>query len=91
MFCSYEAVFSKNLRHINTLLPTLSKTLYISVVKFPCLYFGAHQETFVLIRCHLQNGVHLMHSLQDQKGGTRTVPDLGWAVSRTASRMRKLV
>jgi hypothetical protein len=64
IFCNYETIVPKRLRHFNTLSPTLSKALCTSVEKFPCPDFGAHSESFVSIRCHLENGVHAVHSLQ---------------------------
>jgi hypothetical protein len=33
--CNCEAIFPQSLCYFHTLLPTLSKTLYTSVVKFP--------------------------------------------------------
>jgi hypothetical protein len=58
----------------NMLLPTLIKTLYISAVKFPA---STHYENFVSIRCHLQNGIQVVHSLKGQRRGSGRVPDLG--------------
>jgi hypothetical protein len=45
--------------------------------KIPCLDYGAHHEKRVSIRCHLQNGVYIVHLLQDQTGSGQRVPDLG--------------
>jgi hypothetical protein len=38
---------------------------------------GAHHENCVSIRCHLQNGIHVVHPLQGQTSGSKRVPDLG--------------
>jgi hypothetical protein len=61
----------------NTLLSALSKTLYNSAVKFPCLDFGAYHINFVSVCCHLQNGVHVVRPLRGQTGGSWRVPGLG--------------
>jgi hypothetical protein len=45
--------------------------------KIPCFDFGAHCENFILICCHLQNGIYILHPIQDQTGGNGKVPDLG--------------
>jgi hypothetical protein len=80
-------------------LPTLSKTRYISVVKFPASTSGHITKTSP-VRCHLQIGVHVVHPLQDQTGGSRRVPDVGREqdveeqsqhIFATASRVRKVV
>jgi hypothetical protein len=55
----------------NTLLPTLSKKLRTSFVKFP-----SSTSEHVTTRCHLQNGVHVVCPLQDQTGCSRKVPDM---------------
>jgi hypothetical protein len=34
-------------------------------------------RNFVSVCCHLQNGIHVVHSLQGQTGGTQKVPDCG--------------
>jgi hypothetical protein len=47
--------------------------------KIPCLDFAAHQENCVSIRRHLQNGVCVVHPLQDQTGERECQI---WAVSR---------
>jgi hypothetical protein len=46
IFCNYVAVFLQSLVIFNTFLLTLSKKLYIIVVKFPCLDFRAHHERY---------------------------------------------
>jgi hypothetical protein len=38
---------------------------------------GTRPENFDSFHCLLQNGVHVLHPLQDQTGRSRTVPDLG--------------
>jgi hypothetical protein len=61
---------------LNTLLPTLSTALCTSV-NIPCLDFGALDENFVSIRCHLQNGVRELLSSLGQRDDSRRVPDPG--------------
>jgi hypothetical protein len=47
--------------------------LYISVVKFPALT----SRNLVSVCCHPQNGIHIVHPLQGQTGGSCREPDLG--------------
>jgi hypothetical protein len=59
----------------NTLLPTLNKTLYTSVVKFPAS--TSEHITKLSYYFHLQNGLHIVHLLEGQTGGSQKVPELG--------------
>jgi hypothetical protein len=70
--CNYEAVFPQS----STFSPQFGQR-GVRRYKIPCLDFRAYHENFVSIRCHLQIGVHVVHSLQDQTDGSRTVPGLG--------------
>jgi hypothetical protein len=70
-FHSFPSIF-------NTFLLTLCKTLYTNAVKFPASTSEHVTKTFS-IRCHLQNGIHVLHPFQGQTGGSRRVPV--WAVS----------
>jgi hypothetical protein len=70
-----EAIFPRVSIIFNTLLSVLSKILYTGVVKFPAMTL--EQENFISVRCHLQNGVHIVHRLWIQTGYSWTVPDLG--------------
>jgi hypothetical protein len=58
----------------NILSPGLSKTLDTNV---PSLDFGEHHKICVSIRCHLQNGIRIMHPLQGQTSCNWQMPDLG--------------
>jgi hypothetical protein len=59
----------------NTLLPTLIKALCTNVEKFPALT-SEHTLDFVLVRCHLQNGIHVVHPLWGQPGASWRMPHL---------------
>jgi hypothetical protein len=41
------------------------------------LDFGACHENFVSLRCHLENGVDVVHPLQGQTGGSQRESDVG--------------
>jgi hypothetical protein len=69
-FCTVSVIF-------NTLLSMLSKTLYTKVIKSPALTSKHVTKNLVSICHHLQNGVHVMHTLQDQTGGSQREPNLG--------------
>jgi hypothetical protein len=77
IFCNYEVIFPQRLRHIQHTVANAEQDAVYRGCETPCFDFGAHQENFVSVHCHLQNGVHLVHPLQGQTGGSRRVPDLG--------------
>jgi hypothetical protein len=60
-----------------TLLPTLTKMPYTSVVILSVLTPEAYHKNFVSVACHLQNGIHVVHCLQGQTGGSHRLPGLG--------------
>jgi hypothetical protein len=63
IFCNYEAVFPQSLRHFQH---TVANTEYDAVYqccKIPNHDFGAHNEHFVSVHFHLQNGVHVVYIL----------------------------
>jgi hypothetical protein len=60
----------------NTPLPMSSKTLYTNAAKLRASS-REHHDKFVSVRCHLQNGVHVVHPLQGQTGDSRRAPALG--------------
>jgi hypothetical protein len=62
----------------NKLLPTLSKTLYANVI-FPASTSEHITKNFVSVRCHLQNGVHVVLPLRARTGDSRRAPDLDCA------------
>jgi hypothetical protein len=76
MFCSYEVNFPKVFTIFNTLVPTLSKMLCTSVIKFRVLTL-AHITKTVLICCHLQNGILIVHTLKGQTSDRQRLSDLG--------------
>jgi hypothetical protein len=61
----------------NALLPTSSKTLYSN--EFPASTSEHITKNFVSVRCHLQNGVHVVLPVRARTGDSRRAPDLDCA------------
>jgi hypothetical protein len=38
----------------------------------------SHHKNFVSVHCHLQNGIHIVHPLHGQIGGSQIMPNLGY-------------
>jgi hypothetical protein len=68
-FAILRLLFHKISTIFNTLLPTMCKMLYTNVIKLPSSTLEHIMKT-VTIHCHLQNGIHVVHSLQGKIGGT---------------------
>jgi hypothetical protein len=100
VFCNYEGAFPQSIRHFQHTFANSEKDTVHRCSKIPCLDFKPHRENFVYIFYHLQNGVHAVLPSQCQRGGSRTVQDLGCEQDGEeeptpffviASRVRKLV
>jgi hypothetical protein len=61
----------------NTLLPTLSKTLYTIVVKFPSSTSKHATKTMFQFVVICKMAFHVVHNLQGHKGSSKRVPDVG--------------
>jgi hypothetical protein len=79
-FAIMRLFFHKVCVIFNMLLPTLSKMLYISVLR-SCHDLTAHHENFVSICSHLQSSIQLMYPLWSHAGGSQRVAEWGMGKS----------
>jgi hypothetical protein len=68
IFCNDETIFPRSFRRFQHTFVNAEQDFVYHCRKIPCFDFGAH-ENFVSVRCHLQNGVLVVHPLEGQTGG----------------------
>jgi hypothetical protein len=72
IFCNYEAILPQSLHHLQHTFTNADQDAVYQCCKIPCLDFTAHHKTLFQFV-----GIHIVHPLQIQTGGSWRIPDPG--------------